>query len=258
MKKHLLIGMALSIGGAAFAQSTSAPIGVTLQKTALKQAFPAPTGPGMGGPMDSFESIVTALKAAPATPTRAFTTSVIGNTTYQLQTNASVCNRLQNHSDGSLSATWTFSNLSTWTERGSGYNYYNPLTSSWGAIPAVRLENIRTGFTNVGVTGTGAEFVVSHEAPTGGGLGTHIVSRPAKGTGSWTDATIGAQDTWPRLSVGGPLTNSLHIIAQTSGATTPVVPYLGQDGAVSYSRSQDGGITVLNLSHVSPPSCERE
>ena len=251
MKKHLLIGMAL-IGGTAFAQ---APQGVVLQKTtpaAARQAMPAPKS-ALGGPTDSFEAYAAALKPAPHTPQyKSFTSAVIGTTEYQLQTNASICNRLQLHSDGSLSATWTFAALTSWTDRGTGYNYYDPSTSTWGAAPGVRLENIRTGFTNVGVTGTGAEFVVSHEAPASGGLGTHIVSRPAKGTGAWTDATIGAQDTWPRLSVGGPSTNSLHIIAQTSGATTPVVPYQGQDGAISYSRSQDGGMTWDKLRTVIP------
>ena len=253
MKKHLLIGMAL-IGGTAFAQ---APQGVILQKTtpaAARQAMPTPKS-ALGGPTDSFEAYAAALKPARTTPQyKSFTSAVIGTTEYQLQTNASICNRLQNHSDGSLSATWTFAFNTSWTDRGTGYNYYDPGTSAW-VVPlpiTTRLENIRTGFTNVGVTGTGAEFVVSHEAPTSGGLGTHIVSRPAKGTGAWTNTTIGAQDTWPRLSVGGPSTNSLHIIAQTSGAATPVVPYLGQDGAISYSRSQDGGLTWDKLRTVIP------
>jgi hypothetical protein len=253
MKKHLLIGMAFGIGGATFAQSVS-PVGITPQKinnAAAKQAFTAPTGPGLGGPTDSFESIATSGKpAAPAPHYKSFTSATIGTTEYQLQTNASICNRIQLHSDNTISATWTFAFTTGWTDRGTGYNYFDG--SVWGVAPTVRVENIRTGFTNVGVTGTGKEFVVSHEAPTTGGLGTHLATRPVKGTGAWTDAVLGAQDTWPRLSIGGTLNNSIHIIAQTSGATTPVVPFHQQDGAISYSRSQDGGVTWDKLRTVIP------
>ncbi|MGZ4157260.1 MAG: T9SS type A sorting domain-containing protein, partial [Bacteroidia bacterium] len=130
-------------------------------------------------------------------------------------------------------------------------NYFDG--TSWGAAPSTRVENVRTGFCNVAVTGTGAEFVVAHEAPTSGtGNGTHIASRTAKGTGTWTDGILGAADTWPRLVIGGPATNSIHIIAQTSGATTPVTPYHGQDGAISYSRSLDGGLTWDKIRTVIP------
>lgn len=235
--------MALSIGGAAFAQST-APIGITplkMNPKAANQALPLKDNQ-LGGPQDSFESMVSAIYPASHPHNRAFTFATIGTTSYQNQTNASICNRITKNADGTISATWTMSQVTNWSDRGTGYNYFDG--TSWGAAPTVRLENVRTGFTNVGITAGGGEFVVAHEAPTSGtGLGTHITSRPVKGTGTWTDATIGATDTWPRLSIGGAARNTLHIIAQTSGATTPIVPYHQQDGAISYSRSTDGGLT---------------
>ena len=254
MKKHLLIGMALSISGTALAQSFSTN-GITPQKInpiAAKQAFPAPVGPGLGGPTDSFESTVSALTTTkPAPQYKSFTSAVIGTTEYQLQTNAAICNRLQNHADGTISASWTFAFNTTWADRGTGYNYFDG--TAWGAAPTVRVENVRTGFTNVAVTGTGAEFVVTHEAPTSGtGNGTHIASRVAKGTGTWTNGILGAADTWPRMVIGGPSTSTIHIIAQTSGAATTVTPFHGQDGAISYSRSIDGGLTWDKLRTVIP------
>ena len=269
MKKHLLIGIALSVGGTAFAQGTSSPNGITPQKVsavAAKQTLPVPAGPvlGGGGANDSFESLVTAPKPAPhinkapnyKTPSPPYLGSVIGTTMYQLQSNAAICNRLQKHADGTISATWTWSNVSTWADRGTGYNYFDG--TSWVATtfptPA-RVENTRVGFTNVAVTGTGQEFVVTHEAPTSGtGSGTHIAKRPAKGTGTWTDTVLVTPnpDTWPRMVIGGPATNSVHIISQTSGATTPVVKYHGQDGAISYSRSQNGGLTWDKIRTVIP------
>jgi hypothetical protein len=257
MKKYLLMGMAFGIGSA-FAGNTG-PQPVTPQKvkpSAANLAKPAQKKKEtFGGAYDSFESIVHNMSGTnrytPHPANRAFTSSVIGTTEYQNQTNASICNRLIRNSDGTLSATWTMAQLSTWADRGTGYNYFDG--TSWGAAPSVRVENTRTGFTNVGVSGTGKEYVVAHEAPTSGtGLGTHIASRPVKGTGTWTDATIGANDTWPRLVISGSSNNTLQIIAQTSGAGTTITPYMGQDGALSYSRSQDGGATWNKLRTVIP------
>ena len=50
---------------------------------------------------------------------------VIGTTTYDLQSNASVDNRLIRHSNGTISATWTMSDqLNTaYPDRGTGYNF---------------------------------------------------------------------------------------------------------------------------------------
>ena len=54
----------------------------------------------------------------------------IGTTTYDLQSNASVDNRLIRHSDGTISATWTMSaQFSTsYTDRGTGSVSYTHLT----------------------------------------------------------------------------------------------------------------------------------
>ncbi|MFL5763806.1 MAG: T9SS type A sorting domain-containing protein [Bacteroidia bacterium] len=258
MKKYLLMGVAFGIGSA-FAQGSSGPAAVTPQKVNPSAAHLAKTAQKksetFGGYNDSFESIVyqqsaaNHYKAHPAN--RAVTSAVIGTTEYQNQTNASVCNRIIANSDGTISATWTYAGLPSWADRGTGYNYFDG--SAWGTAPAVRVENTRTGFTNIGVTGSGKEVTCAHEAPTSGtGLGTHLATRPTKGTGTWTDATIGANDTWPRLVISGTTMNTLQIIAQTSGAATTPVPYMGQDGAISYSRSQDGGATWDRLRTVIP------
>ncbi len=244
-------------GSTAFAQNKYAgSSSVTPHKTklpTLKIRAYAPKDQAISGSNDSFEALVHSLGAKTNVPsqTKAFTYSIIGTTEYQNQTNAAIDNRIIKNPDGSISASWTFAADPGWSDRGTGYNYYDALTSSWSAFPTSRLENTRTGFTNIGVTGTGAEFAVAHEAPTTGtGLGTHIVSRPSKGTGVWTDAVLGAADTWPVFSVGGATKNTLHIISQTSGTTA--VPYMGQDGAISYSRSLDGGLTWDKLRTVIP------
>ena len=248
MKKYLLIGLAVGVGSTVFAQGAyNGPSLVTLQKinpVAAKQtrAIAAP----ISG-YDSFESIVNSLGARPNfTPaTKSFTSANIGLTEYQLQTNAAICNRLVHNSDGTLSATWTFAADPAWADRGTGYNYFNG--TAWGASPGVRLESVRTGFTNIGVTGSGGEAVVAHTTAT---ADLACLTRPVKGTGTWTEQMLGVPDVWARLSVGGPTGQSLHVISQTTGVGGS--PFMGQDGAISYTRSLDGGATWDKIRTVIP------
>ena len=245
MKKLLLIGLAVGVGSTAFGQ---APTAVTLQKVnpiAAKQTAKVVDKQIVGGSTDAFESLVYSLRGQTKTPpqTKAFTSAVIGTTEYQNQTNSSICNRIVKNADGTISATWTFAADPAWADRGTGYNYYNG--TSWMAAPTVRVEPVRTGFTNVGITGTGGEVVVSHEASD-----IHVASRPVKGTGAWSSQTLGFPDVWSRVSVGGPTNQTLHVISQTTGIGT--TPYHGQDGAIAYSRSLDGGLTWDKLRTVIP------
>ncbi|HEX8515905.1 MAG TPA: T9SS type A sorting domain-containing protein [Bacteroidia bacterium] len=247
MKKQLLFGVALGIGGFAFGQS-SGTNGVTPVKpgkaVANKVAF-YKQNQSASNELNGFTALVNSLRPAQPAQTRAYTTTTIGTTGYQLQTNAAVMDRLLNHPDGTLSATWTYSaQSSSWTDRGTGYNYFNG--STWGPNPTARIENIRTGFTNIGVTSTGAEIVVSHEASD-----LHMASRPVKGTGTWNNATfLGSPDVWSRLAVGGANGTTLHVISQTTGTANP--PFMGQDGALAYSRSLNGGVTWDKLHTIIP------
>ncbi len=56
-----------------------------------------------------------------------FPSEVIGYTTYDLQSNGSVQNRLDVHDDGTISAGWTMSKEfnTTYFDRGTGYNYFD-------------------------------------------------------------------------------------------------------------------------------------
>ena len=51
----------------------------------------------------------------------------IGWTTYDLQTNNSVQNRIVVHNNGTMSAAWTMSAElnALWNDRGTGYNYFD-------------------------------------------------------------------------------------------------------------------------------------
>jgi hypothetical protein len=248
MKKQVLFGVALSIGSYAFAQTSVLTNGVTPPKPSAavaKRAELYKKNQQALNESSSFAALVNSLRPAPAPQQRAYTETVIGTTGYQLQTNASLCDRFILSPDGTLSATWTFSTQSSsWTDRGTGYNYFNG--STWGPNPTVRIENTRTGFTNIGITSTGAEVVVSHEASD-----LHISQRPVKGTGPWSNAAfLGSPDVWSRLAVGGANGMTLHVISQTTGVGG--APFMGQDGALAYTRSTDGGVTWDKIHTVIP------
>jgi hypothetical protein len=69
---------------------------------------------------------------------------LIGTTTYDLQSNAAVQNRILRHANGSISAGWTMSQQynTTWSDRGTGYNFFDGTT--WGAQPTTRWMAINS------------------------------------------------------------------------------------------------------------------
>jgi len=171
----------------------------------------------------------------------------IGETTYDLQTNNAIYPRIFNNGDGTYSAVWTMSKNGTWSDRGTGYNYFDG--ASWGPAPASRLESERCGFTNICMPSNGNEIVFSHQAinsATPSQL--DMVHRNPKGSGSWTENnnllhSPSAGSEWARMIRGGTDGNTLHVIALTENVANGGTKYKGQDGALLYSRSTDGGNT---------------
>ena len=66
------------------------------------------------------------------------------------------------HNDGTISAGWTMSAEfnTTYSDRGTGYNYFDG--TSWGAQPAVRLENSRVRWPSIIALGNGSECAITH------------------------------------------------------------------------------------------------
>lgn len=170
--------------------------------------------------------------------------TIIGTTDYDLQGNVAVGRRIVNNGDGTISATYTGSQAgmaSAYADRGTIYNYFDG--TSWGAQPTARLENVRCGWPSIQVV-NGTEYVVTHGAAATG----MVLAKRTKGTGAWTTTTglafplpTAANDVWPRLAVGGANGQTLHVIVNSQGTGTS--PVLGQNGPITYSRSQDGGVT---------------
>ncbi|HET8685841.1 MAG TPA: hypothetical protein VFM18_04170, partial [Methanosarcina sp.] len=157
-------------------------------------------------------------------------------TLYDKQTNASTQNRMYYYPDGTMAAVSTISHLVDFSDRGTGYNYFDG--TSWGPEPTERLESEQTGWPSYSPLGPNGEIIVSHTSASG----LKILTRPQKGTGTWTESTLpgpaGAVDiSWPRVVTSGPDHNIVHIICLT------YVPYQGLESALLYYRSQNGGQT---------------
>ncbi|MDB0027462.1 glycoside hydrolase [Flavobacteriales bacterium] len=171
------------------------------------------------------------------------TEEVIGTTTYDLQSNAAVQNRIVVHADGTISAGWTISQQynTTYADRGTGYNYFDG--TSWDTAPSLRLEDTRGGWPSIIALGNGGECAITHNTTNSLIKNT---SRAYIGTGAWTENTVTPDYLiWNRSASGGVDGNTIHMIALTepSGGTWTGMPFNGVSGALLYSRSQDGGIT---------------
>lgn len=172
---------------------------------------------------------------------------IIGLTQYDLQSNYGSDDRVFSSEEG-LSAGWIMSlETSPFSDRGTGYNHKDAgMDMNWGETPYDRIEDVRIGWPSLGHLANGTEFAISHGS-TGGLV---MASRDAVGSGEWSTTTLPtllAEDgtdiwhLWPRAAVGGADGNSIHVIGITAPEGNGGVLYNGQDGAMFYMRSTDGG-----------------
>lgn len=170
---------------------------------------------------------------------------VIGTTVYDLQTNASVCNRISRDAEGNIMATWTMSlnGANGYADRGTGYNRFDAASGSWEPIPTQRLEpDIRTGWPNHIITDNGTELIVTHEF-TSQGIFLRTLRRAA-GDEDWIEGELPVNA--PRGAFAARMACSgetVHLIAVTPPLSFGGVVYEGVNGHVLYYRSPDGGAT---------------
>jgi len=235
MKKSLLFLLAMSVGIMAFAQFQKAQLSKDLKSIAVpkKAAITESTNP--------FQYAGNNYVEAPVT----YNEDEVGYTIYDLQSNASTpSGRLTQFTDGTMAAVYTFATDPTgYNGRGTGYNYFDG--TSWQANATTRLESVRTGWPSHAQLGANGEVVVSHQSGTAGMV---LSKRATKGTGAWTQSIIdppagAAGLLWPRMVTGGTDKNTIHVIVLTSPTANGGTTFNGQDGAVLYMRSQDGGAT---------------
>lgn len=171
---------------------------------------------------------------------------VIGNTQYDLQSNASSQNRFIRSGDD-LHAAWTMSwQTSPFSDRGTGYTTSADAGLSWPDGPTERLESERIGWPSMIETESGRLLTISHE----GDFDLHMVYKDP-GDAEWSNMTL-PNDVpegilWPRAVAGGASGDYIHLIAITAPEANqtdvPTITTYGIDGAILYYRSADQGDT---------------
>lgn len=215
-----------------------------MRHPALNQAVPKPAVAEMGAQVERAPANNTILNNIPPISFRSAVEFPIGTTSYDLQTNSSMARRLSRTADGQVMATWTqgLESAPSFPDRGTGYNRFDG--SSWGDQPTARLEeSIRTGWPSHVVTATGKELVVCHDFSL-----IHPYSLRRDGPGEpWIEAEVPVSaepgTVWPRIAVGGPDGETIHMIAITFPVANGGMVYEGVDGHILYYRSLDAGAT---------------
>lgn len=185
----------------------------------------------------------------------------IGESFYDLQTNASVGRRIHLLDNGAVSAVWTSSPNNTigWPDRGTGYNYSTDRVD-WQTPVSSRIESVvRTGWPSIGILADGSEFVMAHSSNDGGfvlaknmGQGTNFSD--GNGTRVLDDLTTSEERVpiWNRSAASG---NNIYTISNYWASEDAGVPVVTKDGISSpttYSKSSDGGAT-WDIEHILLP-----
>lgn len=180
---------------------------------------------------------------------------LIGNTFYDLQTNASISNRITLHDDGTVSTVHTTAANNIFSDRGTGYNYYNG--STWLKSvngQSTRIESSRTGWPSIGSLSNGKEITMGHSAANGGWV---LSTNSAKGKDDWTEKTVleesGARPIWGRMATSGMNVYVISNYADSSNANEPRAPTRkGVRAPMTYSRSIDGGANWVDVHTMLP------
>lgn len=180
----------------------------------------------------------------------------IGNTWYDLQTMSSMQKRLHVFDDGSMASVWMMAfDFSAFFDRGTGYNYFDGL--NWGPLPVERLETYHSGWPEYAPYGENGEIIVSHISGEDTVEGLTLLKRENKGIGDWQETNfIGPTNfeniLWPRIATEGVDYSVIHLLAITMPESNKKLLYKGQDMAILYSRSFDGGYTWNPENYVIP------
>ncbi|MEZ4883302.1 MAG: DUF5011 domain-containing protein [Chitinophagales bacterium] len=229
----LLVGSCLSVNAQTQAPSTTTKADIY---SVLTTPFPAKYKVTTGNELNS---TTTRPASGDYVPQKSGVGTIIGTTTYDLQTNYGMCRRIVVSGDN-VYAAWTGSETGDVAapDRGTFLNMSNDGGDTWMSLEAanIRRESQRVGWPNLGVVESGANqgrlFSITHS----GADGLNFAYLDA-GSTEWQDAIIpgDADAVWPRAAVDG---ENIHVITSRNGTFG-----CGADGGLAYFRSQDGGDT---------------
>ncbi len=163
--------------------------------------------------------------------------TTVGNTIYDLQSNAAMQNRLVIGPDGRMAAVWmqTQERNMIYSDRGTGYNYFDG--TSWQEIPTQRLESERVGWPSISLLDDASVHIVTHTSNNE----LHTIKMKLDGS-DITESKIPDNTPngllWPRSAAAG---QTVHVIGLTTPSGQMGAPYQGLDGNLLYYRSSDAG-----------------
>ena len=173
------------------------------------------------------------------------TMEVIGTTTYDLQTYGSLGNKIYFRND-SVNVVWNASAALTpnFPDKGTVNNFFNG--SSWNGSNGAFLDSVL--FSNIDMGSNNTEYVVGHNDFSSAPDDLVLLKRFPAGSGPWLKSVLpphpqGNFCKWAKMRVGGTNGSTIHVIALTQPVADGGATINGMDGAMTYSRSQDGGIT---------------
>ena len=226
MKKVLLLTLSLALGFSAFAQQR------VMRNDAVKATASAKKAT-MGKEM----SVETATNFAPITAKSCvvnrwenmeYAPTIM--TTYDLQSNQYVANRMYQMPDGSVAAAATMSHQynQSATDRGSGYNFYKDGQWEFEDLEEMnRIEPFKTGWPTITRWGKDGEILIAHGGGNGTPSGLQCFTREVAGDGEWQFMSTlplcpdgypyaGASDaypTWARVVTSGEDNTVINVAA---------------------------------------------
>jgi len=189
---------------------------------------------------------------SPATPGQAsmLFEIVIGSTIYDIQ-NYSDGRKIYN-SGNNKGVIFNYGNGVNLTPLHTYGNFYDG--STWISGQGFDIDTI--GFSTIDEA-NGTEYVVGHYRPFSVNS-LVLCKRSPIGAGAWVKSVLpshpaGHTCLWAKMKVGGLNNQTLHVIAMTQPVAMGGTLLNGVDGVITYSRSQNGGIS-WDLVHVSLPN----
>ncbi len=167
--------------------------------------------------------------------------TIVGNTYFDTQTNSgNLMNRIYEFADGTIGATWMHIGEGGTPDRGTAYNYFNG--TQWGTQNPHLGSDARTGFPSYAPWGPNGEIMAQYKYVAGGGS-VKILRRETKGVGEWQENVLMPPTgnyslVWQSMVTSGANHEFVHMLALVYDD-----PYLGQEDALLYYRSPDGGIS---------------
>ena len=229
MKKVLLLSLGLIMGLGAFAQERVAkkalptPVKQTVKHEALGTDV-------VEGTTSNFE--LRGTQSVVTNEAEYYYEAEAMYTTYDLQSNSYLANRMYQLKDGSVAVTAIMSNEEydpSFADRGTGYNFAKGgVMGNWGEIPTARVEDIRTGWPSIAPWGAEGEILVNHteglnywvreKAGEGEWDGPHAIPNPTRAEFSEIEDDVYLA--WPRIVTTGENNDVLHIFAAAQGDST--------------------------------------